>query len=35
MILIWTPEKFREKFLTMKGLWEQYGDRGLSNENDL
>lgn len=30
MILIWTPERFREKFVQMREVWEQYGDRGLT-----
>jgi hypothetical protein len=34
MILIWTPERFREKFVQMREMWELYGDRGLTPEQE-
>ena len=32
MILLWTPEKFREKLIMMRDYYEKHGETGLTPE---
>lgn len=32
MILLWTPEKFREKLIMMRDYYETHGETGLTPE---